>query len=339
MPAERRASWPAQAHVRAVLSVGLPSAVQMAVNCRTRWSRVCSTVNGVDVAAAAWAWGCNAPSRAALLGHRIITTGGRPVRRSWRASRAPATPRGWGALAIGVTLGHPGAHPACAGHRGALYGLTEGAPFDIAAHLRITCSERLVLRPCTASTRSRWGRLAAPRAGGTAHRRVRRGVSAWRSCFWRARPRLCGIRRVRRPPGDPCAHRRWRVPAPLDALARVERASSWTCETACGLRGAYAFVTSRLFDALGRGRLCLPFAPVRAPRPGCSPARSEAAGRTPHARRRGSKAQIHTLPRPWSAAASIMWSHAMEASMSVETIPSKECFQGVLPASAHTTNA
>ena len=67
---------------------------------------------------------------------------------------------------------------------------------------------------------------------------------------------------------------------------------------------------------------------------GTSEAGRSNAARTPV----GSKAQIHTLPRPWSAAASIMWSHAMEASMSVEAIPSKERFQA-RSASAHTTNA
>ena len=58
------------------------------------------------------------------------------------------------------------------------------------------------------------------------------------------------------------------------------------------------------------------------------------ASRTPA----GSNAQIHTLPRPRSVAAIIMWSQVMEASMAVETMPSTGRFQARL-ASAHTMNA
>ena len=126
------------AHVRAVLSVGLPSAVQMAV-VNLSYALVTGMLNryGVDVAAAAG------------VGLQISTIAGLPC---WAIGQAITTAAaqcaGAGDVArlgarlnIGVTLGIQVLIQLLAPAIVGLYGLTEGAPFDIAVlYLRITCS-------------------------------------------------------------------------------------------------------------------------------------------------------------------------------------------------------
>ena len=186
------------ADVRAVLSVGVPSAVQMAV-VNLSYALVTGMLNryGVDVAAAAGV-GLQISTIAGLPCWAIgqaITHGGRAVRRCRRARARPRRRAAGSALQYRRHAGHPGAHPAArAGHRGALRphaGRAIRHRRALPAH-HVRC-ERPVLRGHVQLrlVRSR-GRLAATRAGELAHRRVRRAFRPGVFALGRARLRLRG---------------------------------------------------------------------------------------------------------------------------------------------------
>ena len=131
-------------HVRAVLSVGLPSAVQMAV-VNLSYALVTGMLNryGVDVAAAAGV-GLQISTIAGLPCWAIgqaITTAAAQCAGAGELARARDVARLGARLNIGVTLGIQVLIQLLAPAIVGLYGLTEGAPFDIAVlYLRITCS-------------------------------------------------------------------------------------------------------------------------------------------------------------------------------------------------------
>ena len=132
------------AHVRAVLSVGLPSAVQMAV-VNLSYALVTGMLNryGMDVAAAAGV-GLQISTIAGLPCWAIgqaITTAAAQCAGAGELARARDVARLGARLNIGVTLGIQVLIQLLAPAIVGLYGLTQGAPFDIAVlYLRITCS-------------------------------------------------------------------------------------------------------------------------------------------------------------------------------------------------------
>ncbi len=132
------------ADVRAVLSVGVPSAVQMAV-VNLSYALVTGMLNryGVDVAAAAGV-GLQISTIAGLpcwaIGQAITTAAAQCVG-AGELARARDVARLGARLNIGVTLGIQVLIQLLAPAIVGLYGLTQGAPFDIAVlYLRITCS-------------------------------------------------------------------------------------------------------------------------------------------------------------------------------------------------------
>lgn len=132
------------ADVRAVLSVGLPSAVQMAV-VNLSYALVTGMLNryGVDVAAAAGV-GLQISTIAGLpcwaIGQAITTAAAQCVG-AGELARARDVARLGVRLNIGVTLGIQVLIQLLAPAIVALYGLAQGTSFDIAVlYLRITCS-------------------------------------------------------------------------------------------------------------------------------------------------------------------------------------------------------
>ncbi len=132
------------AHVRAVLSVGLPSAVQMAV-VNLSYALVTGMLNryGVDVAAAAGV-GLQISTIAGLPCWAIgqaITTAAAQCAGAGELARARDVARLGARLNIGVTLGIQVLIQLLAPAIVGLYGLAQGTSFDIAVlYLRITCS-------------------------------------------------------------------------------------------------------------------------------------------------------------------------------------------------------
>lgn len=132
------------ADVRAVLSVGVPSAVQMAV-VNLSYALVTGMLNryGVDVAAAAGV-GLQISTIAGLPCWAIgqaITTAAAQCAGAGELARARDVARLGARFNIGVTLGIQMLIQLLAPAIVGLYGLTQGAPFDIAVlYLRITCS-------------------------------------------------------------------------------------------------------------------------------------------------------------------------------------------------------
>lgn len=132
------------AHVRAVLSVGLPSAVQMAV-VNLSYALVTGMLNrcGVDVAAAAGV-GLQISTIAGLPCWAIgqaITTAAAQCAGAGELARARDVARLGARLNIGVTLGIQALIQLLAPVIVGLYGLAQGTSFDIAVlYLRITCS-------------------------------------------------------------------------------------------------------------------------------------------------------------------------------------------------------
>lgn len=132
------------AHVRAVLSVGLPSAVQMAV-VNLSYALVTGMLNryGVDVAAAAGV-GLQISTIAGLPCWAIgqaITTAAAQCAGAGELARARDVARLGARLNIGVTLGIQVLIQLLASAIVGLYGLAQGTSFDIAVlYLRITCS-------------------------------------------------------------------------------------------------------------------------------------------------------------------------------------------------------
>ena len=131
------------ADVRAVLSVGVPSAVQMAV-VNLSYALVTGMLNryGVDVAAAAGV-GLQISTIAGLPCWAIgqaITTAAAQCAGAGELARARDVARLGARFNIGVTLGIQVLIQLLAPAIVGLYGLTQGAPFDIAVlYLRITC--------------------------------------------------------------------------------------------------------------------------------------------------------------------------------------------------------
>ncbi len=191
--------------MRAVLSVGVPSAVQMAV-VNLSYALVTGMLNryGVDVAAAAGV-GLQISTIAGLPCWAIgqaITTASAQCAGAGELARARDVARLGARFNIGVTLGIQVLIQLLAPAIVGLYGLTQGAPFDIAVlYLRITCSVNGLFYAAMYSFDSfARGRLAAARAGELAHRRVRRALrpgvfararsaSATWAFSWRRRPR------------------------------------------------------------------------------------------------------------------------------------------------------
>lgn len=132
------------ADARAVLSVGVPSAVQMAV-VNLSYALVTGMLNryGVDVAAAAGV-GLQISTIAGLPCWAIgqaITTAAAQCAGAGELARARDVVRLGARFNIGVTLGIQVLIQLLAPAIVGLYGLTQGAPFDIAVlYLRITCS-------------------------------------------------------------------------------------------------------------------------------------------------------------------------------------------------------
>ncbi|MSA62827.1 MATE family efflux transporter [Gordonibacter pamelaeae] len=132
------------ADVRAVLSVGLPSAVQMAV-VNLSYALVTGMLNryGVDVAAAAGV-GLQISTIAGLPCWAIgqaITTAAAQCAGAGELARARDVARLGARLNIGVTLGIQVLIQLLASAIVGLYGLAQGTSFDIAVlYLRITCS-------------------------------------------------------------------------------------------------------------------------------------------------------------------------------------------------------
>ena len=214
------------ADVRAVLSVGVPSAVQMAV-VNLSYALVTGMLNryGVDVAAAAGV-GLQISTIAGLPCWAIgqaITTASAQCAGAGELARARDVARLGARFNIGVTLGIQVLIQLLAPAIVGLYGLTQGAPFDIAVlYLRITCSVNGLFYAAMYSFDSfaLGARLAAARAGELAHRRVRRALRPGVFALGRARLRLRGhFRGAGGLARDSRDHRR-RLPAPLVALAR-----------------------------------------------------------------------------------------------------------------------
>ena len=193
------------AHVRAVLSVGLPSAVQMAV-VNLSYALVTGMLNryGVDVAAAAGV-GLQISTIAGLPCWAIgqaITTAAAQCAGAGELARARDVARLGARLNIGVTLGIQVLIQLLAPAIVGLYGLDAGRAVR---HRRALPAyhvqrERPVLRGHVQLrlVRAR-GRLAAPRAGELAHRRVRRAFRPGVPALRRARLRLRGhLRRASR---------------------------------------------------------------------------------------------------------------------------------------------